>query len=147
MTYIVAGTRNWTDPSGSKYRVIAMLDRYAKDADVLVTGGASGVDAWAAEWAKFRGVESKVFDADWGKYGKAAGPIRNRRMAEFGKAVDATVILFPGGAGTASMKREAERAGLRIIEIEPYTPMTPEQQNDVVHQNVYVPGNQWFGGM
>lgn len=56
----------------------------------------------------------KQFKSDWEKHGKAAGPIRNKKMAEYADAV----ILFPGGKGTASMKKEAERAGIIVWFVE-----------------------------
>jgi len=78
----------------------------------VVSGGASGSDAEGEEWARSRGIPIRVFNADWNTYGRAAGPIRNRDMAQYADAV----ALFPGGRGTASMKREALAAGIRIFE-------------------------------
>ncbi|WP_298983458.1 DUF2493 domain-containing protein [uncultured Roseibium sp.] len=67
----------------------------------LVEGGATGADAFAREWALANGVEHKAVAADWGKFGKGAGPIRNREMAV--AYPDSIVIAFPGGDGTADM--------------------------------------------
>lgn len=53
----------------------------------------------------------KRFPADWKSHGRAAGPIRNEPMAEYADGV----ALFPGGRGTASMKREAAKRGLRVF--------------------------------
>jgi hypothetical protein len=77
----------------------------------VVSGGAFGADAGGESWAKKRGIPIKRFPADWKTHGRAAGPIRNRQMAEYADAV----VLFPGGRGTGSMRREAERQGLRIF--------------------------------
>ncbi len=77
----------------------------------VVSGGASGADAGGEAWAKKRGIPIKRFPADWKTHGRAAGPIRNRQMAEYADAV----VLFPGGRGTDSMRTEAERQGLRIF--------------------------------
>ena len=41
---------------------------------------------------------------------KAAGPIRNKEMAEYADAV----ALFPGGTGTESMFKEAKAADIKI---------------------------------
>jgi hypothetical protein len=79
----------------------------------VVSGGASGADAGGEAWAKKRGIPIKRFPADWKTHGRAAGPIRNRQMAEYADAV----VLFPGGRGTDSMRREAERQELRIFRI------------------------------
>lgn len=80
----------------------------------LIQGGASGADEAAERWARASGIQTLVFRADWQAHGKAAGPIRNRRMLEAGRPD--VVIAFPGGRGTADMKRQAEAAGVPVIE-------------------------------
>jgi hypothetical protein len=61
-----------------------------------------------------------VLPADWRRHGRAAGPIRNRELLELAisraealssAAAPASVLVvaFPGGAGTASLVREARR--------------------------------------
>ena len=52
-----------------------------KDVAIL-EGGASGADTLAEEYAKKNGLAFFVYPADWEKYGKAAGPIRNKQMVE-----------------------------------------------------------------
>ncbi len=64
-------------------------------------------------WAESEGIKPTVFKADWSKHGKAAGPIRNRRMLEEGKPD--LVIALQGGKGTASMIALAREAGVRVL--------------------------------
>lgn len=45
---------------------------------VVVSGGAHGVDSAAKDEADMLGMETRIFPADWDKYGRAAGPIRNK---------------------------------------------------------------------
>lgn len=79
----------------------------------IVSGGARGVDTDAAEWAKkARGVNLKMFPANWNKYGKAAGMIRNGQMAKYADAL----MAFPGGRGTANMLKTAREEGLEIFD-------------------------------
>lgn len=83
---------------------------------VVIHGGATGADEAAAKWGKWAasdGVKTIEFRANWRKYGKRAGPLRNERMLGEGKP-DA-VIAFPGGRGTADMVTRAEAAGVRVI--------------------------------
>lgn len=68
-------------------------------------------DYGAYRWAMSRGIQPARMDANWDKYDKAAGPIRNERMAELGELC----IAFPGGRGTANMCAKAEARGLRVI--------------------------------
>lgn len=53
----------------------------------VVSGGARGIDLAGEAWAELRGIPIKRFPADWDRYGKAAGPIRNQAMAEYGDAL------------------------------------------------------------
>lgn len=76
----------------------------------VIHGGADGVDSWAGLWGRSRGIQVRVYPADWDALGRAAGPIRNKTMA----AVADVVIAFPGGRGTESMVAAARAAGKRV---------------------------------
>ena len=80
---------------------------------LIIHGGARGADSLAGWWARCRLVPVRVFPADWSKYGKAAGIIRNKQMLDEGKPD--LVIAFPGGRGTANMIEQAKAAGVRVI--------------------------------
>lgn len=77
----------------------------------VVSGGASGVDRCGEDWAKKEGIKIKIFPADWRRWGKMAGPKRNREMSLYADAL----VFFDGGKGTDSMIRYAQKAGLRIF--------------------------------
>lgn len=82
----------------------------------LICGGASdGVDPIAKEFAQtFTHIEYVEVPAEWDKYGKAAGPKRNRRMAREFDA-DALIAIWDGeSSGTRSMIEEALDAGLSV---------------------------------
>lgn len=79
---------------------------------VVIEGGAKGADAGGKLWAQSRGIPVVTVPAEWTKRGRAAGPIRNAKMAKLADAV----ALFPGGVGTDSMRKIAKKAGLRIFE-------------------------------
>ena len=76
-------------------------------------GGAPGVDAAAHVWARNVGKPVSTFWADWDTWGRAAGPIRNKRMLDAGAEI---VIAYPGGPGTYNMCKQAREHGLRVIE-------------------------------
>lgn len=78
----------------------------------IVSGGATGADFYGQVWARMSDIPIKKFEADWVKYGKPAGYIRNEQMAKYADAVKA----FPGGKGTAHMVQLGRRYKLRIIE-------------------------------
>ncbi|HEV7258956.1 MAG TPA: SLOG family protein [Bosea sp. (in: a-proteobacteria)] len=82
----------------------------------LACGDATGADALAAAWAEGRKIPFQIYAADWQAQGKAAGPLRNRRMLE--EEVPSAVIAFPGSKGTRNMCDIAERAGVRVIKVD-----------------------------
>jgi hypothetical protein len=79
----------------------------------IIHGGASGADSIADDWAIINWCPVEEFKADWKKYGKAAGPIRNKQMLDEGKPD--VVIAFPGGRGTQNMVQLAEERGIETL--------------------------------
>ena len=86
----------------------------------LLHGGARGADRTIGRAAHQLGWPVEVLPADWRRHGRAAGPIRNRELLELAisraealssaaATVSVLVVAFPGGAGTASLVREARR--------------------------------------
>lgn len=49
----------------------------------IVSGGANGIDTLAEHWAKRNKIEFIAYLAQWNKFGKKAGIIRNHEMVEF----------------------------------------------------------------
>jgi hypothetical protein len=118
MKVIIAGSR---DLPVSREYMQAVVDSSGFTVSELVCGMASGVDESGYEWHHMAGgMQAKVMQvpADWKTHGKAAGPIRNRAMAEY---ADALIAIYRRGRltpGTRSMISEAKRAGLKIYEHE-----------------------------
>ena len=67
----------------------------------VVHGDAGGVDRIAAMWATYNNFTVEPHPANWSKYGKAGGNVRNEEMIKSG--ID-YAILFPGVYGTKNMK-------------------------------------------
>lgn len=86
--------------------------------DCIIEGDAPGADRMAGFWAKKNRIDLKLYPANWSKYGKAAGPIRNQHMLDAGKPD--LVIAFPRadgeyGSGTQDMMRRASEAGVTVF--------------------------------
>jgi hypothetical protein len=97
MKIIIAGSRTINNIA-EVYR--AFLNSHF-DPDEIVSGGAKGVDKLGERIAKDNSIPCRVFSADWGKYGKKAGYLRNKDMAEY---ADALVAVWDGESkGTANM--------------------------------------------
>ena len=84
---------------------------------LIIEGGARGADFMAKEFAKWKGIPVETYPADWDRDGKAAGPIRNKRMLVEGKPD--LVVAFKGGRGTANMVEQARKAGVMVLEATP----------------------------
>lgn len=80
---IVAGSRSFSDYEMlCDYLDKLLLFKAMKDNIQIVCGGARGADSLGERYAKERGYDIAYFQADWDKYGKAAGYKRNMQMAE-----------------------------------------------------------------
>lgn len=98
---IVAGSRDITD-----YGIVAQcirnyLAEYAPEKLVIIQGEVKGVDKLAKAFAIDNKIKWKAYPAAWGKHGKGAGPIRNRKMAK--KATHLLAIWNGYSRGTEDM--------------------------------------------
>lgn len=105
---IIAGSRIFTD--------INVVWKATANCPIEITevvaGGARGIDTLAIEWAKHNNIQFRIFKADWDKYGKSAGPIRNIEMA---KNADALLAIWDGSSrGTEHMIQVAKKKGLKV---------------------------------
>ena len=91
------------------------LGAIGSDNLVLIEGEAPGADRLAKWWAEDRVVEVEAYPADWERYGKKAGPIRNKQMRDEGKPDFG--IAFPGGHGTAGMTTLLKEKNIPVIEV------------------------------
>lgn len=81
----------------------------------------TGVDEMTTEWAELRRHTHRRHYALWEVHGNAAGPIRNRKMAQdaidpIRGAAGAWCVAFHNGRsdGTADMIEQARKCGLRV---------------------------------
>ena len=109
MRVIVAGGRGFVPKPVDRAKLKDLL--FVAGATEVVSGGASGADAFGESVARELNLPIRRFLPEWGRFGKRAGPLRNKAMAEYADAV----VLFPGGRGTASMKQEAITSGLVVL--------------------------------
>ncbi len=121
---IVCGSRHFTDIEAvntaldSFYLAWRSAQTGEDERFTLVHGACrGGADAIADRWAqeKGRSVTVERHPAEWQRYGRIAGPTRNKRMAHLGADV---VLAFvkDNSPGTAGMIREANNAGIRVVE-------------------------------
>jgi predicted Rossmann-fold nucleotide-binding protein len=124
----------------------ALLQRSGSRAvHLLLHGGARGADQAIGRAAHQLGWRVQSLAAEWRRFGRCAGPIRNRQLLEQALIVaqahtfpafsaSVLVIAFPGGAGTASLVKQARRSASRspvpVAVMEVSAPFSPEPLAD-----------------
>lgn len=111
---LVTGSRAWATPRAVHWalnRELADARRAGQAMTVAHGACPTGADAHAEEWARANGVTVHAHPPDWGRYGKAAGPLRNAEMVTAGADVCLAFIRggSPGATHTAAL---AEAAGI-----------------------------------
>jgi hypothetical protein len=108
---LVTGGRSYAD-TATLYKTMDSL-LATRPMKLVVHGAASGADTLADAWAAFRGIPRQPCPANWHRFGRAAGTIRNAFMLHaFQPDI---VVAFPGGAGTEHMISTARKAGLTTV--------------------------------
>lgn len=98
MRVIIAGGRN-CNPTVEQVAAAVVASGFP--VGLVVSGTCRGVDQAGEAWAAAAGVPVKQYPADWNRHGNAAGPIRNKIMAE---NADALIAFWDGESkGTRSM--------------------------------------------
>lgn len=119
---IICGSRDYDNYEKLKDACDFYLSRKIQSGEkvVIISGGARGADSLGEKYAKERGLEVKIFPADWEKYGKRAGIIRNKKMAEIANACIAFPNAYSENKGTRNMITLAKQMNLlvRVIEDE-----------------------------
>lgn len=104
---IVAGSRTFKDYDYLKEKLECLLGGLIREGRhiEIVSGGAKGADTLGERYAIERGFGLRRFPAEWERFGKAAGGIRNQHMAWYSTHL---VAFWDGlSTGTASMRQIA----------------------------------------
>lgn len=117
---VIAGSRTILDRPMIYRRLDKILGAKIQTHNVTVISGcAKGPDTLGAEWAIEKGLKVEYKPADWSKFGREAGMLRNQIMCN---GCDAVIAFHDKkSSGTANMihiAKEAKRM-LRVIEVTP----------------------------
>jgi hypothetical protein len=74
MKIAIIGSRTFND----YYTLQETLNPYKFKITTVVSGAAKGADLLGEKWALENNIKTLIFPADWNKYGKRAGFIRNK---------------------------------------------------------------------
>jgi glycerophosphoryl diester phosphodiesterase len=108
---IIAGGRDFDD---FRFLCKKCMAKLQNKADVtIVSGTANGADKLGEKFANFMGYEIKQFPANWDEFGKRAGYLRNKEMAEY---ADALIVFWDGKSkGTKHMIDLAKEKNLKVV--------------------------------
>lgn len=126
---IVTGSRDWTDEA----TIRRALEALPSGSTVMHGACPTGADAIANRVAADLRLSISQFPAKWKKYGKGAGPIRNRSIVYHARcdsrdwAMPVVCLAFPlpSSIGTLDMMRLCEVEGWEVRRFAPATPPSP----------------------
>ena len=114
---VIAGSRDFNDYALLSKAVDKHLGDKGDDAKIIIISGtAPGTDQLGERYAKERGYKLECYPADWGHYGKAAGPVRNMNMAN---VADDVIVFWDGeSSGTKNMIETAKAKNIPCTVVE-----------------------------
>jgi hypothetical protein len=114
MKIMVTGSRDWDRPDIVTNKLMLYKSNYPT---IIVGDCPTGVDNIVRQFCYLHGWPVEVFEADWLRQGRAAGPIRNRAMVDTKPDL---CLGFPKGSspGTRNAISLAKKAGILTITID-----------------------------
>lgn len=109
MRILITGSRDWNDLGLIK----TLLSGFPKGT-TIIEGEARGADRLARQAAEELGLQVEPWPADWDRYGKRAGAIRNQQMVDSGADL-CLAFPLPQSRGTFDCIERAEKAGILVI--------------------------------
>ena len=108
MKWAVIGGRDFTD----EYHAYRELDKYVMGDDTIVSGAALGADTIASGYANDHHLKLIEYKAEWNKYGKGAGFIRNKLIID---ECDEVIAFWDGSSkGTKSSIELARKVNKHV---------------------------------
>lgn len=111
---IIAGSRDFSDYDLLK-RILAKRQQSLEDV-TIISGTARGADRLGERFAMEHNLKLVRMPADWDRYGKRAGYLRNVAMAEYASGATGVLYAFWDGCskGTQHMINVARKYGLEV---------------------------------
>lgn len=115
---VVAGSRNFNDYSLLCTTLNEVVGELKSEYNVtIVSGTANGADKLGEKYAEKHGLKIERHPANWGRYGRGAGPIRNAEMV---KESDGVVVFWNGESSGAKNIIDCAKAENLLIKVVKY---------------------------
>lgn len=107
---LIAGCRDYNNYAEAKRYINRCIAEIRKRYKItVISGGARGADNLGELYAIENGFDVKKYLPDWERYGKSAGPLRNKIMVD---KADFIICFWNGKSrGTASTVKYAIKTG------------------------------------
>ena len=118
---LVCGGRHFDDYALLEQTVDGVISESGCDDIEIVSGHCIGADRAGELYAKRHNAELKIFPAEWEKYGKRAGIIRNKQMIDYISGFDNKIVIAFTSANTKGTRNTialAKKKNIRVIEKE-----------------------------
>lgn len=122
---LITGSRDWDNFDSIKHRIVEVMGEWLKEnpecrtkpfnswLTVIHGGCPSGADRLADIFARDTlNCKVIVYQADWKKYGKRAGPLRNLHMVEKSNADACLAFIKDNSDGATGCRNAAKRYGI-----------------------------------
>lgn len=111
MKIAIVGSRDFTNYEAMKKAFDIVKEQYP--VSEILTGCAMGADSLAVQLANERDYKLTVFKADWNRYGKGAGPVRNTDLVN---KSDIVMVFWNGiSRGSKDVIRKAIMANKILV--------------------------------
>jgi predicted Rossmann fold nucleotide-binding protein DprA/Smf involved in DNA uptake len=105
MKLLIAGSRSITE--------FDLTPHIPTDVDLIITGGAKGVDALGEQYAREHGIPTVTVKPVYEKYGRAAPIRRDEEMVDM---ADAVLVVWDGvSRGSRHTAEYARKQGKRLV--------------------------------
>ena len=118
---LVCGGRHFDDYDLLEKTINDAIAESACEDIEIVSGHCIGADKLGELYAERHNASVKLFPAEWKKYGKCAGPIRNKQMIDYINGFKNKIVVAFVSANTKGTKNTialAKKAGIRVVEKE-----------------------------
>lgn len=109
---IICGTRTFNDEGFMKVHLDNLLSNLNKRKITIFSGLCKGPDTYAIKYALENKLELQKYPAQWDRYGKVAGVMRNEVMAAL--ATHCIAFWDYSSSGTADMISRAKKYDLML---------------------------------
>lgn len=120
MKLAIVGSRILPETDENLAKMTEIIRRNISGITEVVSGGARGADTLADRFARQEKIPFVLFEADWEKYHRAAGPLRNAKVVNYCDKLIAFYINEEKSKGTRDAVKRAKAEKKLLVTYEWY---------------------------